>query len=187
MAIGLVLILTAFSQALGSSVQLGEALGWSAAAWIGIQTLRWGLAWVQASSARPALELEPAQVIVDDPTTLRRRQSIPSSEIGSIYVGPHVANWLLQAQDDYERDLQIGRFPQLPNLVLLLNHEVRFTQARRGTFPLWRLTRPPSPSRSTKAVWITVEDPDSAYLALMAWRGCEWAEPGMGLPATPGL
>lgn len=135
--------------------------------------------------AHPEVLVEADRLVIDDPTTLIGPQSIPFDLVQSVHVGPEVAGWLVGS---YARTLrsvetQLGRYPQLPNLLLVLSQPVYVNQARHGLFRLWHLTAPPRPTRVTRRIWATVDDHDAAFL-VFADRGIEpnWATPEASLP-----
>jgi len=112
-------------------------------------------------------------------------QSIPWDLVRSVHVGPDVAGWLVGAYATLARsnEPQLGRFPQLPNAVIILNQPVYLNQARPGMLRLWHLSAPPSPTRPTSRIWLTVDDHDAAFL-VFADRGFEpaWATADSPLP-----
>jgi len=133
----------------------------------------------------PEILVEANRLVIDDPTTLLGPQSIPFDLVQSVHIGPEVAGWLVGS---YARmagsvETQLGRYPQLPNLLIVLGQPVYVNQARRGMFRLWHLSAPPRPTRVTRRIWATVDDHDAAYL-VFADRGVEpnWATPEPSLP-----
>ena len=136
------------------------------------------------SFVSPEILVENDRLIIDDPTTLIGPQSIPFDLVQSVHVGPEVAGWLVgsYARVAHSVETQLGRYPQLPNLVLVLSQPVYVNQARRGMFRLWHLSAPPRPTRVTRRIWATVDDYDAAFL-VFADRGVEpnWATPEASL------
>ncbi|MDH3605790.1 MAG: hypothetical protein OER12_02200 [Acidimicrobiia bacterium] len=134
---------------------------------------------------QPSVYVENDRLVIEDPTTLSGPQSIPFHLIQSIHVGPDVAGWLVGTYATFARsnETQLGRFPQLPNAVIVLHQPVYVNQARPRMLRLWHLSAPPSPDRPTNRIWLTVEDHDTAFLRL-ADRGFEpaWATADNPLP-----
>lgn len=136
--------------------------------------------------AHPALHVEDDRLVIEDPTTLEGPQSIPWGLVRSIHVGPDVAGWMVGGYANLTRsnETQLGRFPQLPNAVIVLTQPVYVNQARPRMIRLWHLSAPPSPTRATSRIWFTVSDHDAAFL-VFADRGFEpaWATENNPLPA----
>jgi hypothetical protein len=143
-----------------------------------VRTARWAL-------ADPSIYVEDDRLIIEDPTTLEGPQSIPWDLVHSVYVGPDVAGWMVGTYATFARsyETQLGRFPQLPNAVIVLNQPVHVNQARSRMVRLWHLSAPPSPSRPTSRIWLTVADHDAAFL-VFADRGFDpaWATADSPLP-----
>lgn len=133
----------------------------------------------------PEVLVETERLVIDDPTTLHGPQSIPFDLVQSIHVGPEVAGWLVgsYARTSRSVETQLGRYPQLPNLLIILRQPVYVNQARRGMIRLWHLSAPPQPTRVTRRIWATVDDHDAAYL-IFSDKGIEptWATPEASLP-----
>ena len=135
----------------------------------------------------PTLYVDDHRLVIDDPTTLAqagdRRRSLDL--VRAVHVGPDVAGWMVggYATVSHSDEVQLGRYPQLPNLLIVLQQSVYVNQARRGMLRLWHLSRPPQPDRATRRLWLTVADPDAAYL-VFADRGVDpaWATPEPSLP-----
>ncbi len=129
--------------------------------------------------------MESGRLVIDDPTTLLGPQSIPFDLVQSVHVGPDVAGWLVgsYARPATSVETQLGRYPQLPNLLIVLKQPVYVNQARRGVLRLWHLSAPPAPTRITRRIWATVNDYDAAYL-VFADRGIDpsWATAEASLP-----
>jgi hypothetical protein len=149
-----------------------------------LATSGWRL--VEMAWSAPGLVLTPDAVVVEDHATLHQSQAIPAEAIHSVHVGPDITRWLLSSRsDDPGGQTLLGRFPQLPNLLVMLDRPIRF-QAARNLIPFWHVARPPHPSRTVRAVWVAVEDPDAAYLAFTGWRSsCSWVSADTELPAPP--
>lgn len=133
----------------------------------------------------PTLYVDDHRLVIDDPTTLAGPQSIPFHLVHSIHVGPDVAGWMVggYATVSHSNEIQLGRYPQLPNLLIVLTQPVYVNQARHRMVRLWHLSRPPGPRAATRRLWLTVTDADAAYL-VFADRGIEpaWATPVPSLP-----
>lgn len=133
----------------------------------------------------PMVYVDDDRVVIDDPTTLFGPQSIPFHLVRAVHVGPDVAGWMVggYATVAHSDEVQLGRYPQLPNLLIVLSQPVYVNQARRNMVRLWHLSRPPRPRAATRRLWLTVDDPDTAYL-VFADRGIEpeWATPEPSLP-----
>jgi hypothetical protein len=132
----------------------------------------------RAAFSEPFIHVEDDRLVLDDPTTLEGPQSIPWDLVRSIHVGPDVAGWMVGAYATFARstETQLGRFPQLPNTLIVLDQPVYVNQARPRMLRLWHLSAPPSPTRATTRLWLTVDDHDAAFL-VFADRGFEpaWA------------
>jgi hypothetical protein len=142
-----------------------------------------GSAMINGAWTRPELILDGGRIVIDDATTLVGRQSIPFDLVDSVYIGPEVAGWLVTNYSSIgTREVQLGRYPQFPNMVIVFNQSVLMNQARFRQFRLWHLTKPPSPTEPIQLLWATVEDPDAAYL-IFHDRGLspEWATDDLGL------
>lgn len=128
--------------------------------------------------AEPSLFVEDDRLVIEDPTTLEGPQSISYDLIDSIHVGPDAAGWMVGTYATFARstETQLGRFPQLPNAVIALNQPVFLNQARPRMARFWHLSTPPSPTRATSRIWLTVADHDAAFL-VFADRGFspDWA------------
>ena len=137
------------------------------------------------SFAEPAVYVEDDRLVIEEPTTLEGPQSIPWDLVQSVHVGPDVAGWLVGTYATLARssETQLGRFPQLPNALIVLNQPVYLNQARPRMLRLWHLSAPPSPSRATTRIWLTVGDHDAAFL-MFADRGFDpaWATANNPLP-----
>jgi len=138
---------------------------------LSVRTARWAF-------ADPSIYVEDDRLVVEDCTTLDGPQSIPWDLVHSVHVGPDVAGWMVGTYATFARsdEAQLGRFPQLPNAVIVLNQPVYVNQARSRMLRLWHLSAPPAPSRPTSRLWMTVADHDAAFL-VFADRGFEpaWA------------
>ena len=145
---------------------------------LSVRTARWAF-------AEPSVYVEDDRLVLEEPTTLNGPQSIPWDLVRSVHVGPDVAGWLVGAYATLARsnEPQLGRFPQLPNAVIILNQPVYLNQARPGMLRLWHLSAPPSPTAPTSRIWLTVDDHDAAFL-VFADRGFEpaWATADSPLP-----
>lgn len=139
----------------------------------------------QLAFARPSLYVEDDRLVLDDPTTLEGPQAIPLDLVDSVHVGPDVAGWMVgaYAANTDQQETQLGRFPQLPNTVVVLQQPVYVNQARPRLVPLWHLSAPPAPKRPTTRIWLKVDDHDATFL-VFADRGFEpaWATPENPLP-----
>ncbi len=135
--------------------------------------------------ADPSVYVEDDRLVIEDATTLEGPQSIPWELVRSVHIGPDVAGWMVGTYATFARsqETQLGRYPQLPNAVIVLNQPVYVNQARRRMLRLWHLSSPPSPSRPTHRIWLTVADHDAAFL-VFADRGFEpaWATADNPLP-----
>jgi len=122
--------------------------------------------------AEPSVYVENNRLVIEDPTTLEGPQSISYDLIDSIHVGPDAAGWMVGTYATFARstETQLGRFPQLPNAVIVLNQSVYLNQARPRLLRLWHLSTPPSRTRATNRIWLTVADHDAAFL-IFADRG----------------
>lgn len=145
---------------------------------IGVRTAR-------QAFLQPSVYVENDRLVIEDASTLDGAQSIPFHLIHSIHVGPDVSGWMVGTYATFARsnETQLGRFPQLPNAVIVLNQPVYVNQARPGMLRLWHLSAPPSPRRATSRIWLTVADHDNAFL-VFADRGFEpaWATADNPLP-----
>jgi len=138
---------------------------------IGVRTAR-------AALSDPSIYVEDDRLVIEDPTILEGPQSIPWELVRSVHVGPDVAGWMVGTYATFasSNETQLGRFPQLPNAVISLTQPVYVNQARPRMARLWHLAAPPSPTRPTNRIWLTVADHDAAFL-VFADRGFEpaWA------------
>jgi hypothetical protein len=145
---------------------------------LSVRTARWAF-------ADPSIYVEDDRLVIEDCTTLDGPQSIPWDLVHSVHVGPDVAGWMVGTYATFARshETQLGRFPQLPNAVVVLNQPVYLNQARPRMLRLWHLSAPPAPSRPTNRIWLTVADHDAAFL-VFADRGFEpaWATADSPLP-----
>ncbi len=143
---------------------------------LSVQTARWAF-------AEPSLYVEDDRLVIEEPTTLDGPQSIAWDLVDSVHVGPEVAGWMVGAYATFaaSSETQLGRFPQLPNAVVILNQPVYLNQARARMMRLWHLSAPPSPTRPTTRIWLTVADHDTAFLVL-ADRGFDPAWAGVDNP-----
>lgn len=139
---------------------------------------------VTTAAARPELIMDATRIVIEDPTTLIGRQSIPFDLVDSIYVGPDVGSWLVAnyGAGPSMRQMQLGRYPQFPNMVIVFKQPIIMNQARSRMVRLWHLTKPPNPREPIHLLWATVNDHDSAYL-IFHDRGLdpEWATASAGL------
>lgn len=138
----------------------------------------------------PTLSMERGAIVIHDPLILRKRQAIPIELVSSLHVGPDAAGLLVSAHRSRQTPLrpptQLSRFPQLPNLVIVMEKSVLLTEARPRLFPLWHLSTPPAPDRAARTLWATVADPDAAYLVFHDWGlPVEWVTPDSELPVFP--
>ena len=135
--------------------------------------------------AQPSIYVEVDRLVIEDSTTLEGPQSVPYALVESVHVGPDVAGWMVgtYATLSGSRETQLGRFPQLPNVVIALSQPVYVNQARARMVRLWHLSAPPSPTRPTNRIWATVTDHDAAFL-VFADRGFQpnWATADNPLP-----
>lgn len=171
-----VLALTQSTPALGFLLLLGLGIG-------GLTVAERSHSFLTTAWAQPRIDIDGFSLILDAPSVLRNRQLIPRELIRSVHVGPDAASWMVAA---YARSSEVGkpppvhlgRMPQLPNLLIILDRQVLFTEARDRMLRLWHLSAPPAPTRPTRMLWATVEDPDSTYLALVDWGiDCRWITP----------
>jgi hypothetical protein len=139
----------------------------------------------RSAFARPSLFVEDGRLVIEDPTTLEGPQAIPLDLVESVHIGPDVAGWMVGAYASRAgvNETQLGRFPQLPNTVIVLSQPVYVNQARPRLLRLWHLSAPPSPTRPTSRIWLKVDDHDAAFL-VFADRGFQpaWATPENPLP-----
>ena len=173
-----------FGQAL-SGVGVSEALALGLLLLGGLHLARVSVRTARFAFAEPALYVEHGRLVLEDPTTLEGPQSIPLDLVESVHVGPDVAGWMVGAYASQAggHETQLGRFPQLPNMVVVLAQPVFVNQARPRLLRLWHLSAPPSPTRPTSRIWLKVDDHDSAFL-VFADRGFEpdWATAENPLP-----
>jgi hypothetical protein len=145
---------------------------------LSVRTARWAV-------ADPSVYVENDRLVIEEPTTLEGPQSIPWDLVRAVHVGPDVAGWMVGTYATLARsnETQLGRFPQLPNALILLNQPVYINQARPRMLRLWHLSAPPSPVRPTTRIWLTVDDHDAAFL-VFADRGFDpaWATADNPLP-----
>lgn len=169
----------------------GSGAGWSDLPWLAFWLIvaerlaSVAVRTTRLAFARPTIYVENERIVIEEPTTLEGPQSIPLHLIHSVHVGPDVAGWLVGNYATFSRsdETQLGRFPQLPNTVIVLNQPVYVNQARSRMMRLWHLSAPPSPTRATARIWLTVADHDSAFLRF-ADRGFDpaWATVDNPLP-----
>ena len=108
---------------------------------LSIRTARWAF-------AEPSVYVEDDRLVLEEPTTLDGPQSIPWDLVESVHVGPEVAGWMVGTYATFagSTEPQLGRFPQLPNAVIILTQPVYLNQARPRMLRLWHLSAPPSPT-----------------------------------------
>jgi len=153
-------------------------LGAQRIATLSVRSTRWAF-------AEPSVYVEDDRLVIEDPTTLEGPQSVPWDLVHSVHVGPSIAGWLVGTYATFARssETQLGRFPQLPNTLIVLHQPVYLNQARPRMVRLWHLSAPPSPTRPTTRIWLTADDHDAAFL-IFADRGFEpaWATADNPLP-----
>lgn len=180
---GLVVALGAILLALTSG-NIGTAPLLLALVLIGHRMSTAGCRMALAAAAKPELIMDGSRIVIEDPTTLIGRQSIPFDLVDSLYVGPDVGSWLITnyGAGPALRQMQLGRYPQFPNMVIVFKQPIIMNQAKSRLVRLWHLTKPPNPHEAIHLLWATVDDHDSAYLVFHD-RGLEpeWATASAGL------
>jgi hypothetical protein len=149
------------------------------------EILRLGWSHFALSAASPRLLVDNDRVVIDDTRVMTGMQSISLDRIYTVYVGPGVGDWLVDAysEDSELEQTQLARYPQLPNALVVLDEPVYMTRAKNRLMRLWHLSSPPSPKRPTSSLWLTTEEADS-FTLLMNNKGIDthWVPNGASFP-----